>query len=213
VPPLDPVAAVARAAELASRPGSAILGIAGPPGSGKSTLAEHVVASVPGAALVGMDGFHLAHTALATLGRVERKGAPDTFDPDGYVSLLRRIRSARPDEVVWAPEFRREVEDAVAGAVAVSGVPLIVTEGNYLLLEQEPWRQVRPLLDECWYVDEDDDLRRERLRLRHERYGRSPAEARGRTFGPDEANAVLVAASRYRADLTVTAPPPSGSLD
>ena len=206
---LDEDRALARARELAEGPGPALLGIAGAPGAGKSTLADRVVAAVPGAVLVGMDGFHLAHATLEALGRVERKGAPDTFDAAGYVALLRRIRGLGPGaDVVWAPRFHREIEDAVAGAVAVSSAaPLVVTEGNYLLLDEAPWCEVAGLLDECWYVDLDDDVRRTRLQARHEQYGRTPEQARDRTWGSDERNAVLVARSRQRATVIVAARP------
>jgi pantothenate kinase len=213
---LDEDAALVAARDLAAAPGLALLGIAGQPGAGKSTLAERVVADVPGAVLVGMDGFHLAHVTLTALGRVGRKGAPDTFDAAGYVALLRRIRGLdgldRPvalDQLattVWAPRFDRGIEDAIAGAVAVtSDVPLVVTEGNYLLLDDAPWREIPGLLDACWYVDLDEDVRRARLQARHERYGRTPDEARERTWGSDERNAVLVSASRSRATAVVTA--------
>ena len=209
---VDASTALLRARELAARPGVALLGIAGPPGAGKSTLAERVVASVPGSVLVGMDGFHLAHATLEMLDRVDRKGAPDTFDAAGYVSLLRRIRALTDGDntaTVWAPLFHREIEDPVAGAVAVGpDSTLVVTEGNYLLLEDPPWGEIRGLLDECWYLDVDDQARRTRLQARHERYGRSPEEARERTWGSDERNAVVVAASRHRADVAVTLPAP-----
>lgn len=106
---------------------------------------------------------------------------------------------------MWAPRFHREIEDAVAGAVPITAdAPLVVTEGNYLLLDEEPWNRVRDLLDECWYVDLPDELRRARLQSRHQRYGRTPEEARERTWGSDERNAVLVAASAARADRWVT---------
>jgi pantothenate kinase len=213
---LDEDAALVAARDLAAAPGLALLGIAGQPGAGKSTLAERVVADVPGAVLVGMDGFHLAHVTLTALGRVGRKGAPDTFDAAGYVALLRRIRGLdgldrpvaldQPATTVWAPRFDRGIEDAIAGAVAVtSDVPLVVTEGNYLLLDDAPWREIPGLLDACWYVDLDEDVRRARLQARHERYGRTPDEARERTWGSDERNAVLVSASRSRATAVVTA--------
>jgi pantothenate kinase len=202
---LDEDRALARARALAEGRGPALLGIAGAPGAGKSTLADRVVAAVPGAVLVGMDGFHLAHATLEALGRVERKGAPDTFDAAGYVALLRRIRRLGPGaDVVWAPRFHREIEDAVAGAVAVTaGASLVVTEGHYLLLAEPPWDRVAGLLDECWYLDVDDDVRRTRLQARHERFGRTPAQARERTWGSDERNAVVVAASRGRASAVV----------
>ena len=205
--PLSVDEALDRARALAARPGLSLLGITGAPGAGKSTLAGLVVAEVPGAVLVGMDGFHLAHETLTAMGRVDRKGAPETFDAAGYVALLRRIHGLHQwaGETVWAPRFHREIEDAVAGAVPVTAdAPLVVTEGNYLLLDEEPWNRVRDLLDECWYVDVPDELRRARLQARHERYGRTPEEARERTWGSDERNAVLVAASAARADRWVT---------
>src|SRR5918912_3000527 len=109
---------IARARELAAR-GRRVLGITGPPGAGKSSLAARVVAALgPDVArLVGMDGFHLAQAELERLGRADRKGAPDTFDAAGYVALLRRLRHAGPD-VVYAPEFRREIEEPINAAVA-----------------------------------------------------------------------------------------------
>jgi pantothenate kinase len=218
--PLSVAAALDRARELAASPGLTLLGITGAPGAGKSTLADLVADAVEGAVLVGMDGFHLAHDALTALGRVDRKGAPDTFDAAGYVALLRRIRSldsilGPTAETVWAPRFHREIEDAVAGAVPVTGdATLVVTEGNYLLLETWPWWQVQGLLDECWYVEVPDDLRRARLQARHERYGRTVEEARERTLGSDERNAEVVAASAARADRRVSGVDlPVGSLD
>jgi len=202
---LDPALA-RRAAGLAARP-KALLGITGAPGSGKSTLAqalrqELAECGVP-TALVGMDGFHLAHRALGELGLVEVKGAPETFDVAGYLALLRRLRE--PDgEVVWAPEFRREIEDAVAGCIPVDPeTRLIITEGNYLLLEG-PWRPVRELLDEVWYVEQPEPVRRDRLAARHRFYGRSEAEAWARTLGSDERNARLVATTKLRADLVIS---------
>ena len=183
-----------------------ILGIAGAPGAGKSTLAERLVAELgEKAVLVPMDGFHLADVALSRLGRLERKGAPDTFDAGGYVALLQRLRTQRPqDPPVWAPLFERELEQPLAGAIEVRGdVPLVITEGNYLLLEEGQFAQVRAMLDACWFVEVPEALRHERLIARHERFGKDPRAAREWALGPDEDNARLVAATHDRADVVV----------
>ena len=192
---------VQRAAELAARPQRTLLGVVGPPGSGKSALAEQIAATVgDGCRVVGMDGFHLAQVELARLGRADRKGAPDTFDVDGYVALLRRLRAA-DEPVVYAPLFRRDIEEPVAGAVAVpAAVPLVITEGNYLLL----WPGVRELLDETWYLDVDGDERRRRLVTRRMELGSDEADARRWAFGSDESNAQIIAGTRGLADVVVT---------
>ena len=116
-----------------------ILGLVGPPGCGKSTIAAALLELLGERAVaVPMDGYHLANVELARLGRAQRKGAEDTFDSAGYVSLLRRLRTQSADEVVYAPEFRREIEEPIANAIPVfPQTPLVVTEGNLLLESRE----------------------------------------------------------------------------
>jgi pantothenate kinase len=180
-----------------------LLGLVGAPGAGKSTLAAALLALVGAdrAQVVPMDGFHLANVELQRLGRAGRKGAPDTFDSAGYVALLQRLREQRPDgDIVYAPEFRREIEEPVAGAIAVlPTTQLVITEGNYLLHDVGPWAGAAAMLDEVWYVDIDDALREERLVRRHQQFGRSLEEARAWVAGTDAPNARLIAATRVRA--------------
>jgi pantothenate kinase len=177
-----------------------VLGIVGGPGAGKSTLAASLAG--PEVTVVGMDGWHLANSVLDRLGRRERKGAPDTFDAAGYVAFLARARSR--EATVWAPEFRREIEEPIAGALEVPTSALVlVTEGNYLLLAEPPWDGIRALLDEAWFLEPDDDVRRARLVARHERHGRSHAEAVARADGSDAANARMIAATASRADVVL----------
>jgi pantothenate kinase len=196
---------VADAHRLADQGGRRILGITGAPAAGKSTLARRLVAALGDRAVeVGMDGFHLAQRELTRLGRTERKGAPDTFDTVGYVVLLERLRAAGPD-IVYAPDFRRDLEEPVGSAIPVPpDVPLVVTEGNYLLLADGPWRRVRPLLDEAWFLAPADEERVARLVARHREFGRTDGEARARALGSDQANAVLVAKTARFADRVIT---------
>lgn len=184
-----------------------ILGITGAPGSGKSTLAETLADRLgDDARLVSLDGFHLANVELHRLGRHARKGAADTFDAAGYVNLLRRLRE-REDAIVYASTFDRSLEESIACSVPVSvDVPLVITEGNYLLVDDGPWSPVAGLLDECWYVDPGEDIRMERLVARHMRYGRSVDEAHERSYGSDQRNAELIASTRDRADRIVRLP-------
>jgi len=194
---------VARARELATRGTRAILGVAGAPGGGKSTLAAALVEALgDDAVLVPMDGFHLAQAELVRLGIRDRMGAPHTFDAAGFAALLQRLRTA--DETVYAPAFRREIEEPIAGAIAVPpDTPLIVTEGNYLLLTDGAWGRVRDLLDEAWYVEMDEQQRLQWLIARHIQFGKTPDEAEAWVMRSDQANAEVIAATRDRADLIV----------
>ena len=187
--------------------GRRLLGIAGAPGAGKSTLTERLARELPvgSCVVVPMDGFHLADVALERLGRTQRKGAPDTFDASGYVALLQRLRTAMPqDPPVWAPMFERDLEQPIAGAIAVdAAVPLVLTEGNYLLSDDGPFAQVGALLDARWFVETPERLRHERLIARHEQFGKSAEAARRWALGPDEDNARLIAETRDRADVVI----------
>jgi pantothenate kinase len=156
------------------------------------------------AVLVPMDGFHLANSELRRLGRSERKGAHDTFDGAGYVALLERLRRPVAGTVVYAPEFRRDLDESIAGAIAVpASTPLVVTEGNYLLLDREPWSGIRDLLDQAWFVALDPAVRLQRLVARHVHFGRDEHAARAWIAQSDEPNARLIEATRERADAVI----------
>jgi pantothenate kinase len=178
-----------------------ILGIAAAPGAGKSTLAARLQQALGAQAqVVPMDGFHLANSELLRLDRGGRKGAPDTFDAAGYVNLLRRIHIQQPGETVYAPEYRRELEEGIAGAIAIdAATQLIITEGNYLLLDEGVWSQVPTVLDESWFLDIDSGVRQQRLLERHMRFGRSKEAALQWIAVTDEPNAKRIESSRHRA--------------
>lgn len=186
-------------------PGSRrILGIVGAPGVGKSALAEQLVAALtPGLAIcVPMDGFHLSNETLEGRGSRERKGAIDTFDDGGYAALLGRLRQQDAGEgAIYAPEFRRNLEQSIGSAVPIDpDIPLVITEGNYLLQDTGAWPRARACMDETWYLLADEAVRQERLIARHASYGRTAAEARMWALGSDEQNARLIKVSASRAD-------------
>ena len=201
--PVVPARYVVRVRALLEGGQRKLLGLVGPPGSGKSTLALALHNAFPELSqVVPMDGFHLANVELRRLGRSGRKGAPDTFDSAGYVAMLRRLRSQGLDEIVYVPEFQREIEEPVAAAIAVlPRTQLVITEGNYLLLDDGHWSDVAALLDDVWYVDIDDALRTERLTQRHQQFGRSREDAIDWVARTDEPNARLIASTRPDAKL------------
>jgi pantothenate kinase len=182
-----------------------LLGIAGPPGAGKSTVAAAVEQAAneqrgPGfAAVAPLDGFHLSNERLDELGLRGVKGAPETFDVEGFVHLLERVRNDPGSTILW-PAFDRTIEQTVPDAIPITdSTRLVVTEGNYLLLDRPGWREVRPLLDEAWYVDAPRSVLRERL-LARALAGRTEAEALAHVDGSDLRNAELIAATKPAAD-------------
>ncbi|WP_392544455.1 nucleoside/nucleotide kinase family protein [Oryzobacter telluris] len=199
--PVERASAATLAAEINARRGEAggriIAGFAGPPGSGKSTLAEQVCAELGDrAVLIPLDGWHLSAALTKDIGASERRGAPHTFDVAGFLVLLRRIR-AQSDfgegPTIYAPEYRRDLEEPVAGAIAVDvGTPIVVVEGNYLLLDCPAWRDIHPLLDLSYYVQLDTEERQQRLLRRHVEFGKSSAEAARWVQTSDERNARLI---------------------
>ena len=213
--PVDDLDALARRALGLVRDGRrAILAIAGSPGAGKTTLARALVARVDAlagagtAAYVPMDGFHLANATLDRLGRHGRKGAIDTFDGWGVLALVRRIRG-ETDHVVYAPSFDRAVDEGVAGAIAVEpGARLVVVEGNYLLVDEDPWAQLAAELDEAWFCATPGEERFARLVDRHTSGGRAPDAAEAWAREVDGANAALIEGTRGRADLVVAGTAP-----
>jgi pantothenate kinase len=202
----------ALAAELVQRAAGTtrlLIGLAGAPGAGKSTVSAAILRELDAAGVasqvVPMDGFHLADATLVRLGRRDRKGALDTFDGHGYLALLRRLRE-ETQNTVYAPGFDRDLEQPVAGAIAVDPeVRIVITEGNYLLVDQDPWSRVAAILDEVLFVDLDDDERRRRLVARHVQFGKAPDRAAAWVDVVDEPNARLVQSTAARASRHVTA--------
>ncbi|MGO4189732.1 nucleoside/nucleotide kinase family protein [Pseudarthrobacter sp. TAF60_1] len=182
-----------------------LLGITGAPGSGKSTFAARLQQEFGPevAVVVPMDGFHLGNAIIDGTPLRQRKGAMDTFDVGGYLSLLQRL-VRRDEAVVYAPEFRRTLDEPVAASIAIpAAVPLVITEGNYLLADMPEWKHVRAQLDEVWFMDTPPAVRLARLVDRHVEFGMERTAAEAWASGPDETNARLIEASRQSADRII----------
>ena len=182
--------------------GRFLTALAGPPGAGKSTLAAELVAALgPGAKAVPMDGFHYDDAVLNARGARARKGAPDTFDAQGFFHLLKRLRV---EDEVAIPLFDRDLEISRAGADIVTAADrLLVVEGNYLLLNEAPWPEAAPLFDLTVWIDVPEDELDRRLQARWAHYGKTPAEARAWIDSNDLPNIRRVTQNSKPADLTI----------
>jgi pantothenate kinase len=183
--------------------GRFLVALAGPPAAGKSTLAEALVTALGrGAKAVPMDGFHYDDAVLIARGARDRKGAPDTFDVQGFLHLLRRLR--REDEVT-IPLFDRALEISRAGADIVGREDrILLVEGNYLLLDEAPWLEAQPLFDlTVWIEVPEADLDR-RLQARWAHYGKTPEQARAWIDSNDMPNIRRVVQGSGRADLVIS---------
>ena len=181
-----------------------VVAIAGPPGSGKSTLAQRLNVVLPedASAVVPMDGFHFDDVVLESRGLRPRKGAPETFDYAGFAALLKRIRAGEPEIAI--PVFDRSMELSRAGASIIgSGVKFVLVEGNYLLLDEEPWSALSGLFDFSIFVDVPRGELERRLLERWRGHGKSDEDARAWIASNDLPNIERVLARRRRADLVI----------
>jgi pantothenate kinase len=198
--------ALSRIKDLALKhSGRFIIGIVGKPGAGKSTLTSHLIENLPkdSVSLVPMDGYHLSNLQLKNLGLSDRKGAFNTFDSNGYVSLLKRINT-ETDQDIYYPVFHREIEESYAAdGVVLANTKIVLTEGNYLLFDKAGWEKVATELTEIWYININDDVRIERLVKRHEFYGKDKESALNWATGSDEINAKIVESTASKADVII----------
>jgi pantothenate kinase len=179
-----------------------LIGIIGKPGAGKSTVTSKLKELLPAqeTKVLSQDGYHLSNAQLKELGRSERKGAPDTFDPRSFTELLKRISQDSQSEIYF-PIFHREIEESIAAeGVITPDTNIVLVEGNYLLLDTHGWTGVASHLNEAWYLKIDDELRLKRLVARHIEYGKEPDFAHSWAHGTDEVNARLIETTSSRAD-------------
>lgn len=177
-----------------------LVGVAGPPASGKSTLAEQLSDKIDKSILVPMDGFHLDNTELDQMGTRDRKGAPFTFDADGFISMINKIKIGI--EKVDVPEFDRSLDSVVFKGLSVDEThKIIIIEGNYLFLDEDPWRALHPLFDLTVFLSPELSIIKSRLIQRWLEHGYSQHDAEIKAQSNDLPNAELVLAKSLQTDL------------
>jgi len=180
-----------------------VIAIAGPPAAGKSTLAQDLqTALAPKAAVLSLDAYHYDNAILAERGAIERKGAPHTFDVDGYRRTLELLRN-EPRSAVVIPRFDRQL-DLTRGAASQVGPShsVVITEGNYLLLDETPWTELAGLFDLTVSIQAPLELVQARILARWKSHGLSVDASRGRLEQNDLPNAKLVIERSRPADMT-----------
>jgi pantothenate kinase len=179
-----------------------LIGIVGKPGAGKSTVVEEISKKFDSktVSIIPMDGFHLSNEELISLGRRDRKGAPDTFNVEGFTLLIKSVKIDHSVDHKF-PIFHREIEASIADEGMVpKESKVVVIEGNYLFSEAHGWNGIYPLLDHSWFIEIDDEIRIERLIARHVRYGKTREEAEAWSRGSDETNARFIGLTANRAE-------------
>jgi len=182
-----------------------IIGIVGKPGGGKSTLSKFLLKGMDSTlvSVVPMDGFHLSNKTLKELGRSDRKGAQDTFDVNGFKTLIERIKLDNVDPIYY-PIFDRSIEESIAAqGVVYPSTRVVIVEGNYLMHDGDGWQEISPLLDQSWYAFLEEDIRISRLISRHIAFGKDPESAKAWAKGSDQVNAELIEAGVGRCDFLI----------
>lgn len=190
-----------------------VIAIAGMPGSGKTTLAARVaqlINKISGkdiAEVVPMDGFHLTRAQLDQFPDPKeahfRRGAPFTFDGQGVVDMVKHLRAGGQ---VAVPTFDHKVKDPVPdGLIVPSERKIILIEGLYLLLEDDPWCQIAQYVDDKWLITVEEDLARKRVAKRHVAAGiaTSLEDGLSRFDGNDAANGRLVLEKSSQPDVII----------
>jgi pantothenate kinase len=191
--------------EYAAASTRTIIGIVGKPGGGKSTLSKFLLKGMDSTlvSVVPMDGFHLSNKVLKELGRSDRKGAQDTFDVNGFKTLIERTKLDNVDPIYY-PIFDRSIEESIAAqGVVYPSTRVVIVEGNYLMHDRDGWQEISPLLDQSWYAFLEEDIRISRLISRHIAFGKDPESAKAWAKGSDQVNAELIEAGVGRCDFLI----------
>ncbi|KAK0386205.1 hypothetical protein NLU13_6042 [Sarocladium strictum] len=190
--------------------GRVLIALAGVPGSGKSTISSALLRALPNkgideVAVLPMDGFHFTKAILSSFDdpvtAFSRRGAPFTFDSHRFLALVRRLRDlpltrkGEPEEILLVPSFDHAEKDPVEDSIALSSRhQVVIIEGNYTLLDEDPWRQIADLVDDRWFVDVSPDTALDRLVERHLQAGieTSREAARARALENDIPNGDMI---------------------
>lgn len=192
-----------------AKQGRYLLGLAGAPASGKSTFSAQLVDGINRklnkdiAVVVPMDGYHFSNEVLDQMGLKPLKGIPSTFDAQGFVDLIKRLKS-ETNKSVFAPLFDRSIEASIENGIEIANHhEIIVSEGNYLLLNEKPWNELSNLFDEIWFIDATEEKLMPRLLARHKECGRNPEESKAKIESTDLPNAKLIDDTKSRADRVI----------
>lgn len=190
-----------------------IVFLAAPPAVGKSTLCVFLeklskdTKDITPIQSLSLDGFHYPNSYLKSNyisvndvvhSLYEIKGMPETYDLNNFTKYLKDLKEK---DIRW-PIYDRILHEPIMDLIEVTA-DIVLIEGNWLLLNEYGWRDLKMLCDYSIFIEAREELLRDRLIKRKMRGGLSKEEALEFYERTDKKNVLRVMENRLPSDITL----------